>query len=53
MKYFSKIEVNEDGEYYIVIPDDLAKELNWNIGDNIEWVIEGDSVILRKEVSND
>lgn len=53
MKYFSEVQVNEDGEYYIVIPDDLIKELNWDVGDIIEWVIEGNSVILRKEVIND
>lgn len=52
MKYTSKIEVDENGEYFMVIPDELMQELDWKIDDNIKWVIEGDSVILCKEVSN-
>ena len=25
-------------QYYIKLPNRLLKELNWKIGDNIEWV---------------
>ena len=50
MTYTSVIEQNEDGEYFIRIPEELIPELGWNINDILEWVIEGDTVFLRKEV---
>jgi antitoxin component of MazEF toxin-antitoxin module len=52
MIYTATIEAaNENGELYMILPDDLIKELGWEIGDNLTWTIEGDSVILsRKEV---
>ncbi|WP_306687731.1 MULTISPECIES: AbrB/MazE/SpoVT family DNA-binding domain-containing protein [Vibrio] len=44
-----KIEQNEDGECYFLIPDELQKDLSWNEGDPIEWVDNGDgSLTLRK-----
>ena len=51
MIYTSIIEKDENGELYLVIPDDLIKELDWKEGDTLNWNIEGDTVILsRKEV---
>lgn len=48
------VEVNEDGDYYIIIPDELIEELGWKINDLIEWTIEGDRIVLsRKEVTKD
>jgi antitoxin component of MazEF toxin-antitoxin module len=51
MKYTATIEAaNEEGELYMVLPDDLVKELGWEIGDLLNWHIDGDIVILsRKE----
>lgn len=52
MKYTCKVEIDELGEYYIVLPGELLKEVGWNIDDMIEWIIEGDSIVLsRKEVN--
>ncbi len=34
-----KIEQNENGEHYFLIPDDLQRELSWNEGDLIEWIM--------------
>jgi bifunctional DNA-binding transcriptional regulator/antitoxin component of YhaV-PrlF toxin-antitoxin module len=50
MKYSSVIEVDDNGEYFIRIPEELLQELGWNVDDTISWIIEGDAVILRKEV---
>jgi antitoxin component of MazEF toxin-antitoxin module len=50
MIYTSIVEADENGELYLVIPDDLIKELDWKEGDTLNWNIEGDTVILsRKE----
>lgn len=44
-----KIEQNEDGEHYFLIPDELQKDLSWNEGYPIEWIGNGDgSLTLRK-----
>lgn len=44
-----KIEQNEDGERYFLIPDELQRDLSWNEGDPIEWIDNGDgSLTLRK-----
>ncbi|WP_332405500.1 hypothetical protein [Vibrio metschnikovii] len=44
-----KIEQNEDGERYFLIPDELQKDLSWNEGDPIEWIDNSDgSLTLRK-----
>jgi antitoxin component of MazEF toxin-antitoxin module len=51
MKYTATIETaSEDGEMYMILPDDLIKELDWKEGDVLQWTIDGDTVILsRKE----
>jgi antitoxin component of MazEF toxin-antitoxin module len=51
MKYTATIETaSEDGELYMILPDDLIKELDWKEGDVLQWTIDGDTVILsRKE----
>jgi bifunctional DNA-binding transcriptional regulator/antitoxin component of YhaV-PrlF toxin-antitoxin module len=50
MKYSSEVQTDENGEMFIIIPDDLIKELDWKEGDVLQWTIDGDTVILsRKE----
>ena len=51
IKYTATIETaSEDGELYMILPDDLIKELDWKEGDVLQWTIDGDTVILsRKE----
>ena len=52
MKYSTVVEVDENGEYFIKIPDELIQELGWVEGDILQWAIEGDSVILSKKVDD-
>ena len=50
MNYSTNIEFDEEtGEYFITIPYELAFELQWEVGDDINWTIEGDSIILSKK----
>lgn len=57
MKYFSKVEIDENGDYVILLPDEMLKELNWNIGDelNLEETLvceengEFQGIVLRKK----
>lgn len=46
------IEVKkEDGEYFLEFPEDLLKELDWNEGDVLLWIDNGDGTfhITKKE----
>lgn len=52
MKYTTEIQVDDNGEYFFILPDELVEKLGWDIGDTIEWVIEGSSVILSKKANN-
>ena len=53
MRYTTDVRLdNETGEYYIQLSDDLLKELGWNSATDLEWIIDGDSIIL-KEVQNE
>ena len=46
-----KIEQNEDGDHYFLIPDELQKDLSWNEGDPIEWIDNGDGSCSFKKLS--
>jgi hypothetical protein len=48
------VEVDSNGEYVLIFPDELIAQVYWQIGDTLEWVDQGDgSFILRKVKSND
>jgi bifunctional DNA-binding transcriptional regulator/antitoxin component of YhaV-PrlF toxin-antitoxin module len=54
MKYTSIVQEDENGELYIIIPDDLVKELGWGEGTELVWTIDGDTVNLSiKEEKDD
>lgn len=49
------IQTDEDGEFFIVIPDDIASELDLKPGDDLVWELDSPaggfrqpSVIVRK-----
>lgn len=46
-----KIEQNEHGGHYFLIPDELQKELSWNEGDTIQWIDNGDGSWTLKKLS--
>ncbi|EKO3791031.1 hypothetical protein HAR83_000379 [Vibrio metschnikovii] len=46
-----KIEQNEDGERYFLIPDELQKDLSWNEGDPIEWIDNSDGSLTLRKIS--
>ena len=44
------VKIDETGEYYIELPEDIIKELGWAIGDELVWTInEDDTITLRKK----
>jgi bifunctional DNA-binding transcriptional regulator/antitoxin component of YhaV-PrlF toxin-antitoxin module len=51
MTYTLKVEQNEiTGEYYFILPEKLLKLMNWQEGDNIQWIDNKDSSFTLKKV---
>jgi antitoxin component of MazEF toxin-antitoxin module len=53
-KYESKVlEILENGDAILELPDDLCKEMGWNIGDELTYEFENDQVILKKVIKSE
>ena len=39
MSWRVAVKENDDGELYIILPDDLLTSLGWKEGDDLQWVI--------------
>lgn len=48
MKYSAVVQ-ELDGELYLEFPEDLIKELGWQIDDILVWKIDGETVTLSKK----
>jgi len=49
IKWSLPVEEQEDGEYYITLPDDLLEAADLKEGDQIQWIEQdNDSYILQK-----
>ena len=47
-RYILPVEEDEHGEYYITLPDELLDETGWDYGDQLQYEIQDDTIILRK-----
>ena len=51
MKTFTaEVKEGEDGEQYIVFPDELMKELGWVEGDTLDFAGQEDGSVLIKKI---
>ncbi len=41
------------GDAIIELPDDLVKELDWQVGDKLDYTMEGKSVIIANLTKNE
>jgi len=47
--YVSTVHKDENGELYIIIPEELINELGWKEKDTLEWRIdENNNITLNK-----
>lgn len=46
----AELEVKEsvDGELYFRLPDDLLKRLEWEVGDELEFIPQDEAFIIKK-----
>lgn len=42
------IQQNEEGEHFIVLPDEIVQALDLKVGDTLEWEIHESYITVRK-----
>jgi bifunctional DNA-binding transcriptional regulator/antitoxin component of YhaV-PrlF toxin-antitoxin module len=48
MSYILEVQENENGDQYLVLPDEVVEELGWHEGDVLDWDVHGRGIILTK-----
>jgi bifunctional DNA-binding transcriptional regulator/antitoxin component of YhaV-PrlF toxin-antitoxin module len=48
MSYILEVQENENGDQYLVLPDEVVEELGWHEGDVLDWDVRGSGIILTK-----
>jgi bifunctional DNA-binding transcriptional regulator/antitoxin component of YhaV-PrlF toxin-antitoxin module len=48
MSYILEVQEDENGDLFIVFPEEITEELGWEEGDILEWNLKGDGVVLSK-----
>ena len=49
-RYILEVEVDEHGECFITLPDEMLDETGWNVGTMLEWEEETDGSIVLHEI---
>ncbi len=49
-RYVLEVEVDEHGECYITLPDEMLEETGWDVGTELDWSEEIDGSIILKEI---
>lgn len=48
MSYILEVQENENGDQYLVLPDEVVEELGWHEGDILDWDVRASGIILTK-----
>ena len=48
MNYTLEVQEDNNGNYFIELPNEIIEELGWKEGDILEWKLKGQGVILSK-----
>ena len=48
MSYILEVQEDENGDQYIVFPEEITEELGWYEGDILEWNVKGNGMVLSK-----
>ena len=48
-KWTRTVQYDEESDEYFIDLGGIAETLGWNIGDNLEWIVEDNKVILKKK----
>ena len=48
MSYILEVQEDENGDQYIVLPDEVIEDLGWQEGDLLNWDVRGEGIVLSK-----
>ena len=48
MSYILEVQEDDNGDQYIVFPEDVIEELGWQEGDILNWDVRGEGIVLSK-----
>jgi bifunctional DNA-binding transcriptional regulator/antitoxin component of YhaV-PrlF toxin-antitoxin module len=48
MNYVLEVQEDENGEPFIILPDEVLENLDWHEGDMLDWKVKGDGIIISK-----
>ena len=44
---YNVLEICENGDALVELPDELIKELNWEIGDTLDYELKNEAVFIK------
>ena len=48
MSYVLEVQEDENGDQYIVLPDEVIEDLGWQEGDVLNWDVRGNGIVVSK-----
>jgi hypothetical protein len=48
MSYVLEVQEDENGEQFIVLPEEVLEDLGWQEGDVLDWKVKGEGIIITK-----
>jgi bifunctional DNA-binding transcriptional regulator/antitoxin component of YhaV-PrlF toxin-antitoxin module len=46
--YILEVQEDNNGDLFIVLPDEVIEDLGWQEGDVLNWDVKGEGIILTK-----
>lgn len=48
MSYVLEVQEDENGDQYIVFPEEIIEDLGWQEGDLLNWDVRGEGIVISK-----
>ena len=48
MTYVVEVQEDENGDQFIVLPDEVTEDLGWQEGDILNWDVRGEGIVLSR-----
>lgn len=48
MSYILEVQEDENGDQYIILPDEVIEDLGWQEGDVLNWDVRGNGIVITK-----
>ena len=48
MSYILEVQEDENGDQFIVLPEEVIEDLGWQEGDVLNWDVRGEGIVISK-----